>query len=328
MSPIVQITAPSRLHFGLWSLGGAGARQFGGVGAMVEQPALRLCATEAASFSTAGECADLAAEYARRWSAFHRLEIPNCHLTIEQAIPKHAGLGSGTQLALSVAAALNAFAGLPSQTPPELALSVGRGLRSAVGTYGFVFGGLIVEQGKLADEPISPLDCRIDLPEEWRFVLLRPRGPAGLAGREETEAFAALAAVPPEVTNQLVAETRDRLVPAAAMADFPAFSQSLYHYGRMSGEIFAARQGGPYNGPVIADLVEKIRGRGFEGAGQSSWGPTVFAVTPSESAAKTLVEELRHGASAELEAIVTASANQGARIEARGIAAAEPVLTD
>jgi beta-RFAP synthase len=328
MSPVVHITAPSRLHFGLWSLGGAGERQFGGVGAMVEQPDLRLSATEAESFTTTGESAELIAAYAQRWSAFHRLEIPSCCLTIEQAIPKHSGLGSGTQLALSVAAALNAFAGLPSSTPQELALSVGRGLRSAVGTYGFFFGGLIVEQGKLPDEPISLLDCRLDLPEEWRFVLLRPRGLAGLAGHEETEAFAALAAVPPEVTRQLVAETRDQLIPAAAMADFPAFSKSLYHYGRQSGEIFATRQGGPYNGPVIAELVDQIRALGFEGVGQSSWGPTVYAVASSESEARSLVEKLRYGRSAELDALVAAPANQGARIEARGFPAVEPALTD
>src|SRR6185369_9568677 len=144
MSPVVHITAPSRLHFGLWSLGGVGARQFGGVGAMIEKPALKLTVTEASDFSTAGQCAVLAVDYARRWATFHQRQLPSCYLTIEQAIPQHAGLGSGTQLALAVAAALNAFAGLPSQTPTELALSVGRGLRSAVGTYGFVFGGLII----------------------------------------------------------------------------------------------------------------------------------------------------------------------------------------
>jgi beta-RFAP synthase len=329
MAPVVHITAPSRLHFGLWSLGGAGERQFGGVGVMVEQPALRLSATGAASFTTAGESAELVAEYAQRWSAFHRLDIPNCCLTIEQAIPKHSGLGSGTQLALAVAAALNVFGGLPRQSPQELAQSVGRGLRSAVGTYGFVFGGLIVEQGKLPDEPISPLDCRIDLPDEWRFVLLRPQGLAGLAGREETQAFAALTAVPMEVTQQLIAETRDRLVPAAAMADFSAFSKSLYHYGRLSGEIFAARQGGPYNGPIIATLVDEVRSRGFEGVGQSSWGPTVFVAASSEAEAKSLIDELQRGRSASLEATIAAPANHGVRIEARGIVpAVEPALAE
>src|SRR5262245_17991084 len=123
-------------------------------------------------------------------------------------------------------------------------------MRSAVGTYGFVFGGLIIEQGKLPEEPISALDCRIDLPEEWRFVLVRPRELSGLAGMDESEAFGSLPAVATSTTETLIAEVRDRLVPAAATADFPMFAESVYRYGRLSGECYAARQGGPYNGPV------------------------------------------------------------------------------
>src|SRR5436190_1584320 len=269
MPRVVHVTAPSRLHFGLWSLGGGDGRQFGGVGAMIERPDLKLLLTEAGEFTAVGDSAERAIASARRWAEFHRLALPSCRIEICKMIPEHAGLGSGTQLGLSVAAGLNAFCGLPSQTPTELALSVGRGLRSAVGTYGFIFGGLIVEQGKLSDEPISPLDCRIDLPDDWRFVLVRPRGLAGLAGRDETEAFAALAAVPLQVTEALIAEARDRLVPAAAATDFPAFATSVYRYGRLSGEIFAAWQGGPYNGPVIATLIEEILSRGWQGVGQS-----------------------------------------------------------
>ena len=53
-------------------------------------------------------------------------------------------------------------------------LSVGRGLRSAVGTYGFAFGGLIIEQGKAADDALSPLVYRLDVPDDWRFALIQP----------------------------------------------------------------------------------------------------------------------------------------------------------
>src|SRR5262245_37756271 len=141
MPRLVHVTAPSRLHFGLWSLGGTGAREFGGVGAMVEQPALELVLSCAGQFHIRGNGWERALAHARRWAEFHRRELPACCVDIHREIPEHAGLGSGTQLGLSVAAALNAFCGLPSQTPQELALSVGRGLRSAVGTYGFVFGG-------------------------------------------------------------------------------------------------------------------------------------------------------------------------------------------
>ncbi|MEX0710858.1 MAG: hypothetical protein WD278_00825, partial [Pirellulales bacterium] len=38
----VHVTAPSRLHFGMLAFGQAGARQFAGVGAMIDSPGVRL----------------------------------------------------------------------------------------------------------------------------------------------------------------------------------------------------------------------------------------------------------------------------------------------
>jgi beta-RFAP synthase len=240
--------------------------------------------------------------------------LPNCRLSIEQAIPEHAGLGSGTQLGLGVAALLSAFVGLASPAPQDLAQSVGRGLRSAVGTYGFAFGGLIVEQGKSPQDAISPLEYRLDLPAEWRFVLMTPCGLAGLAGQEEAQAFECLPPVPSPVTTTLVSEVQERLAPAAAAADFDAFAESVYRYGRLAGECFAARQGGPYNGPLVTELVESVRRVGCAGVGQSSWGPTVFAVTSSRSAADQLVQRLQTAWREPLSIVVTGAANHGARL--------------
>jgi beta-ribofuranosylaminobenzene 5'-phosphate synthase len=325
MSHSVHVTAPSRLHFGLWSLGGALGRQFGGIGAMIDRPGLGL-RIEALEGGTSGEaCATAegplarrAEAFARRWAEFHGVTAHHCRITVERAPQEHAGLGTGTQLALAVAAGLNAFCGLPSQTAQELAISVGRGLRSAVGTYGFLFGGLIVEQGKLPGEPISPLDCRIDLPEEWRFVLLRETSASGLAGEDEVAAMASLPAVPPAVTEELIGLVRDGLVPAAATGDFPAFSATLYRYGNLSGQCFAARQGGPYNGPVLTSLVERVRRLGFEGVGQSSWGPTLYVAVATESEAVRLVSLLGDDeADRRLEIEISAPCNCGAQIEVR-----------
>src|SRR5262245_7689119 len=262
---------------------------------MIDRPALVLRLSGADQSEAAGPGAERATECARRWAEFHGRQPPGCRIEICDWAAEHVGLGSGTQLGLAVAAGLNAFCGLPSQTPQELAMSVSRGLRSAVGTYGFVFGGLIVEQGKLPGEPISPLDCRIDLPHEWRFVLVRPRGLSGLAGIDESEAFGSLPAVSPQITEELIAEVRDQMVPAAATEDFPLFARSVHRYGRLSGECFAARQGGPYNGPVLTAIVEQIRGLGYDGVGQSSWGPTIFVVTVSQQSAESLVDGLSGG---------------------------------
>lgn len=316
MPRTVHVAAPSRLHFGLWSLAGGTGRQYGGVGAMVEKPGLVLAIRPSRVLATTGPLADRALQFCRRWAEFHRTDLPNCQIEIVAAPPEHAGLGTGTQLGLAVAAGLNAFVGLPSQSPAELALSVGRGLRSAVGTYGFVQGGLVVEQGKLPGEPISPLDCRIDLPAEWRFVLIRPSGLSGLAGDDEATAIAGLPAIPAAVTEELITEVREHLVPAAATGDFPAFAESLFRYGHQSGLCFAARQGGAYNGPVLTRLVEQIRGLGADGVGQSSWGPTLFVVQPNQAAAEQLVARLPSIADRrQIDIVITPPANQGARIK-------------
>jgi beta-RFAP synthase len=263
-----------------------------------------------------GPHAARAGEFLRRWAAFHQLTDPRCKIVIHDAPSEHVGLGPGTQLALSVAAGLNAFFGFPRQTAQELALSVGRGLRSAVGTYGFVHGGLIVERGKLPGELISPLDCRVDLPPAWRFVLVRHAAASGLAGEEEISAMASLPAAPHATTLQLSEEVRERLVPAAATGDFPAFAAALFRYGNAAGQLFAARQGGPYHGPILAQLVEDIRGYGYPGVGQSSWGPTLFVVAASQQQAESLVTLLRQRKDHErLQLEISPPCNGGARID-------------
>jgi beta-RFAP synthase len=195
-------------------------------------------------------------------------------------------LGVGTQLALSVAAALTAWFDRPPLPPAELAQSVGRGRRSAIGTYGFATGGLIVERGRLPGEPISPLECRVPVPDAWRFVLIQPRTDAGLSGAAEQTAFDQLPPVPDEVTAELQDELYLRMLPAVKAADFTQFSDSVYRYGRLAGLCFAPVQGGPYNGPQLSRIVDLVRDLGVSGVGQSSWGPTLFALLPGEEQAQ------------------------------------------
>ncbi len=333
----VHVVAPSRLHFGLLSFGHADGRQFGGVGMMIERPAVHLDIVRADRFEVAVGDADASiafetgpsvseslasrvVEYARRWAKFHDLpNAPACRITIESAPPQHSGLGVGTQLGLSVAAGLNALYDLIQPTAVELAMSVGRGLRSAVGTYGFVEGGLIVERGKLPGEAIAPLDCRLDLPPDWRVVLIQPTTAMGLSGNDEQQAFDGLPPIPKEVTGRLMEEIRLHMLPAAARGDFDTFSESVYRYGRLAGMCFAAIQGGPYNGPRLQQLVDRIRELGIRGVGQSSWGPTLFALLPDQAAAETFRYRLAAELSSEEATLTETALNQdGAQIRKHG----------
>ncbi len=313
----VEVTAPSRLHFGLMSFGHPNQRQFGGVGLMIDQPSVRLEVTACPAFRASGPHSERVESLARSWADFHALEeIPACHLRVDGIPPLHTGLGVGTQLGLSVAAGLTAFHKFTMPSPSELAISVGRGARSAVGTHGFGQGGLIAEGGKLAGERISPLDCRLAVPEAWRFVMICPRTFVGLSGDSERQAFSALPSIPAERTLLLQAEARDHLLPAAVRHDFRQFSESLYRYGRGSGECFAEQQGGPYNGPLLTNIVETIRGLGVQGVGQSSWGPTIYCVLESEATARALGTRLESEYSKdEFRVWLSAPNNKGVHIQ-------------
>ncbi|MBI2477875.1 MAG: beta-RFAP synthase, partial [Planctomycetia bacterium] len=202
--PAVLVTAPSRLHFGLLSFGNPDVRQFGGVGVMIDRPGLKLRVEAAETFETAGPMQDRLRDAAFHWlDSSNEMKELRCKLELVTAPRLHAGLGVGTQLALAVATGLNAFHDLATPAIEDLAISVGRGPRSAVGTYGFFAGGLIAERGKLPTETFSPLLDRVALPSHWRFVLVSPTRSVGLHGTTEQTAFDQLPAVPTLVTERL-----------------------------------------------------------------------------------------------------------------------------
>src|SRR5947209_5565520 len=122
---MTRVTAPARLHFGLLSLPAEGedfwpdrhgrpalpARRFGGVGLMVEAPALRLRAEPAPAWSAEGPLSQRALDFARRFAqTVPAGSLAPRRLVIEAAAPEHSGFGTGTQLGLAVARALAAAA--------------------------------------------------------------------------------------------------------------------------------------------------------------------------------------------------------------------------
>jgi predicted sugar kinase len=124
------------------------------------------------------------------------------------------------------------------------------------------------------------------------MVLACPQG-EGLSGADERNAFANQPPVPRQRTEQLKSILRVRMFPAAARGSFREFSKSVYEYGYLAGECFAASQRGPYNGPLATRIVDAIRARGVAGVGQSSWGPTIFALVENAQDGDVLARQLR-----------------------------------
>jgi beta-RFAP synthase len=293
----IRVTTPSRLHFGLLSFGSTTARQFGGVGLMIDRPGIELMVDSAVEWSAQGLLAERALMIAQ--SAAARLGsqgvfVPPARLVTLRAAPEHAGLGTGTQLSLAVTTALVKRAGIPHVTPMMLATLSGRGRRSGVGLHGFQRGGLIVDGGRRGSEGIPPLLANLEFPPAWGALLVIPPGATGLHGGDEARAFEHLPPIPDAVTDRLCQLVLLGILPAVVEADIEAFGSALSELQRLVGEQFAAAQGGSYARPEVEAVATYLRLLGLHGVGQSSWGPTVYGFSDRPlDRRQTVVERVR-----------------------------------
>ncbi len=327
----VTVSAPSRLHFGLFSVGQRVERQFGGMGMMVKAPRTIVSASFTDRFSVCGpaveessraikswfdhlDCETLAklmshfSELDREYPTFDQLPI---RVEVCEMPPRHSGLGSGTQLALCSAASVIHLLQLPMPSPEELAIAARRGLRSAIGSYGFFQGGLLVDRGKTKDELLAPLDFRTEFPEDWPVLIFLKKDAAGLSGDSELDAFREIPDSTIAQQEEMVAMVRDTVLPALMNRDFEVFGDAIYEFGRLSGMHFKTVQGGPYAGRAVTDLVQSIRDFGIAAVGQTSWGPGVFAITRDENSAQGLKLEIEGRFAGQFEILVTSADNQG-----------------
>ena len=285
----VLVEAPARLHLGVLDLRGRLGRWFGGLGAAASAPTLLVSARPSASLIVEGEDQARAEGFAS--SFLHHYGITaGAHVIVHRALPPHAGLGSGTQLALAVARALADVHGV-SADAPALARATGRARRSAVGTWTFAGGGLVVEGGRQQDsDECGPLLVRMAFPRTWRCVVAVPDAGPAISGFEEAEAFARLP-LPPERDVEHVAHlVLMALLPSIATNDLPTFGRALTDIQTITGRWFAPVQGGTFAPGPSETLVRRMAEAGAVGVGQSSWGPAVYGVVEGADSGARLAD--------------------------------------
>jgi beta-RFAP synthase len=308
----VRVAAPARLHLGMLAAAGEGERRFGGLGASVSRPATVIEAHVADELSAEGDEAERALMFARRCRDALGL-AGGAHLRVVEAIPPHVGLGSGTKLALAVAQALAALHDR-DVSAPDLAHAVGRAARSAVGTWTFGLGGLVVEGGvRRGEERPAPLLARYAMPEQWRVVLVIPSADPGLSGVAEEEAFRRL--VPSAERAATIAQlVLTSLLPAIVDGEIEEFGAALTRVQQLVGDAFATVQGGRFH-PRAGALVEALLRHGAAGAGQSSWGPAVYGFVDGESAGRELGARMEEVVGGEGSVTLVGFDNDGARVQ-------------
>jgi beta-RFAP synthase len=288
----VTITTGARLHFGPLACGAERGRRFGGIGRMVDRPRCTVTASRADRDEIVAPDA-WSARLRRTMEAFRaggaeagRSTSAAVRIELVEALPEHAGFGSGTQTDLAIAQALALLSGAGDLDVVDLAQRTGRGKRSAIGLHGFARGGLLVDGGLRDDTAaVAPLVARIESPAEWRWLLVVPRTRRGRSGSSERDAFAALPPMSAETSDRLCRLVLLDILPSAAEGDFAGFCRALDAFGSRVGRYFAPVQGGEFADPVLAAWADRMRRAEGRCVVQSSWGPTlcVPCATPDEA---------------------------------------------
>lgn len=289
----VEVITGSRLHFGLICGTPQTGWVFGGIGMMLRRPAWQLSMQAVAGGADRVAAGDETTNRVVDFLGQIRTSLPLGAVNVEvtEEIPFHTGLGGGTQLALALAAAAELLTGQkPSHDPYRLAQLAQRAERSAVGTVGFRDGGFLIDHG-VPDHPRSVRHVvRIPIPEDWRFILVRPTAVQGLCGDREQLFFRQHVQMPDPLVRNLVDQIQQTLEPAIKGRHFDAFAQALENFGSTVGSFYAAEQGDVFAHPAIRQLVDRLRSESVTGAAQSSWGPGIGIPARSMAHARSIAE--------------------------------------
>ena len=289
ISDNVTVIAPARLHLGFVDLNPPSGRRFGSLGLALDSPHTKVQARFGPIDPVDSPAQEKASQHLQ--SLRSAIAVPDdvC-VQVEEAIPLHCGLGSGTQLALAVGTAVSRLLDL-NLSPLDIRQKLARGARSGIGIGAFAQGGFLVDGGHGASTSLPPITSRVAFPEHWRVLLIFDEAFEGLSGAKEVAAFRTLPSFPETLSAHLCRMVMTRVLPGLAEASMAEFGPAITEVQRIVGDHFAPAQGGRFASSRVADVLAWLEGRGVSCVGQSSWGPTGFAMLESESQAQDFARE-------------------------------------
>lgn len=307
------ITARYRIHVNSIDLNGTSQRCCGGIGFAVQQPALRLKVEK----SNINEIVTSHGAEAEKYLALvQSVEDFRVKLRFEEmeAVRPHIGLGSLTQLKLSVLRAVRAVKGQSldfGSIPPELRI----GSTSGIGLGTFLYGGFILDGGYRVGRGVrmaingeeagnrAPILARYELPSDWGVLLAIPKTLQSISGRQERDFFDSITPIPKDETREIAHRILLGVLPAILERDFGEFLQSVKFVSRLGSKPYELRLN-PSCLPLI-DALESALGFG----GLSSLGPTCYSFFERSRYNNEMVQHLESQFQ-DFEWIVTAFCNE------------------
>jgi len=300
----VTVTSPSRLHFALIDLNGELGRVDAGIGVALNEPSLKIKVSRIDSESETENPVEVLPILKRIRERIEPELKYSYKVEILRALPHHVGLGSRTQLSLSVAKAISVLEHRDFTTY-ELAKLVGRGGTSGIGTAAFDHGGFILDGGHLfrrgggigagvkhsflpssaSEVPPPPVLFQHPLPEDWFFVLAIPHVKRGAHGSEEIEIFKRNCPIRATEVEKLCRLILMRILPSVIEGDIYTFGESL----SMIQQIGFKKIEVGLQHHIIRELFDFFATHAL-GYGMSSFGPATYGIVKGESRARELAQ--------------------------------------
>ena len=315
----IKVKTVSRLHFGVIDYIEATDSFNGSLGVALEWPNTVLKVNKNSEFRIKSGNRKKIIDLVEKFSKRFQIE-PNVILEVEESIPEHTGLGSGTQLALAISNALAIIYEIDANQR-ELSNIMGRGKRSQLGNACFETGGFIIDScpDKLSMDEIGkpwPAIFRQEFPVNWCFVIVIPDTKIGLSGEAEKEAFRRVKPSK-KISEEIYRLIQTMLLPSLRRQDIKGFGSTLTEIDKKTGMYFEKAQGGVYRERIAPKIIECMLRAGAHGAGQSSWGPALYGLVAEEDSQSVAGQMRSFLTENEIKGVVFVSHcnNQGALVD-------------
>ncbi|MDV0446486.1 hypothetical protein MsAg5_03250 [Methanosarcinaceae archaeon Ag5] len=318
-----EITTPSRVHMTLIDMNGSFGRQDGSAGLTLEEGGVRMRAKKSDVLSVTGadqtplESGTELFDYIQK-SISPLLDGNGIEIHLLSDVKQHIGLGSGTQLALSAAMAVNELYGL-NKNVRELAALTKRGGTSGIGVHSFEKGGFIIDAGhKTKDKngfvpssrstaPPADLLLRKDFPD-WDVIVAVPPD-TGISGDVEKHFFQSVCPIPQAEAFEVSHIILMQMVPAIIEKDIVSLGDAVDRLQKVGFKKHEVE----IQPPEVKALMAEMKKCGAYGAGVSSFGPAVYGFSESRRDSENIKAALLEKMPAGSEVILTKANNSGAK---------------
>ena len=294
MNKSLTIIAPARIHIGFLDLEKKSMRKFGSIGLTISDFYYRIKIEKFTKIEVICENKLLKNKIINIIKKFQiKYPISKFKITVFEEIPIHNGLGSGTQLALSLGYLISKFNNL-SISVDQISKFLNRGLRSGVGIQSFKKGGFNIDVGKLVGSSSPPLNIlNLKWPREWKILLILDKNIMGVHGKKEIEEFKELQEINVNQANLNYKALVMNIVPGLLEKNFNEFSKGVRIIQDNMSRIF---HGGvnKFASKNVEKIFSNLKNNRIKSFGQASWGPTGFLFFENSKIRNQLLKDVEN----------------------------------